>query len=284
LAREQQRIDLQITETLELIEVRKNGVVELRRLRGELESKRSALAKDLDFMVKSFVSENAEAIATTAAERATTRERIHRYEDYIELFNRFDRLARDTEQLEEQKREIESALAAAESAISGAEEKIAFLEQSISDILGRFRVSQFGDEISVRIDRETLLPVINGRTFDSLISQGLNVLVNIAHALAYHRTALKFGLRLPGFLIIDGPSNNIGHEGLDLERVQAIYDYLVHVSEQAGERLQIIVADNDVPENVRKFVRLRLTDDERLIPVPALAGEPEPEDVGQPEA
>src|SRR5207248_384339 len=110
-----------------------------------------------------------------------------------------------------------------------------------------------------------------GRTFDSISSHGIHVLVNIAHAVAHQRAALKFNLALPNILFIDGLSGNIGHEGLDRERVEAVYEYLRSVSDRAADLLQVIVVDNDVPESVRSFVRLQLSDDDRLIPVPPVA-------------
>jgi hypothetical protein len=114
------------------------------------------------------------------------------------------------------------------------------------------------------------MPMVGGRSFDNLSSQGLKVLVNVAHALAHHETAIELGLKLPGILIIDGPTGNIGRDGDDLERVESIYSYLIEVSRKFGDQLQIIVADNDIPGAAEGFVRLRLTDDDRLVPTSLL--------------
>lgn len=117
------------------------------------------------------------------------------------------------------------------------------------------------------IDLRTYLPVLYGRRFDELSSQGLKVLVNVAHALAHQRTAAEQNIPLPNILFIDGLTSNIGHEDLDQERVEAIYRYLISLSREPGERLQVIVADNDVPSFAREFITLRLSEDDRLVPL-----------------
>lgn len=273
LINEQQRIDLQISETADLIGVRQDAAGAIEQALARVRAQRDRVASELDYYTGTFVSQRTELIARIAADRAESRERVKRFRDYIELYERFDALTRDIARLEDERDEVRVALGAAESAMTGADEKIGFLEKSMSEILHAFKVVQFGDHPQVRIDRDTLLPVVNGRTFDSISSHGLNVLVNIAHAVAHQRAALKFDLALPNILFIDGLSGNIGHEGLDLERIEAVYEYLRGVSDRAGERLQIIVIDNEVPEAVSSFVRLTLRDDDRLIPVAPVSAE-----------
>jgi predicted ABC-type transport system involved in lysophospholipase L1 biosynthesis ATPase subunit len=73
------------------------------------------------------------------------------------------------------------------------------------------------------------------------------------------------GLGLPQILFIDGLTSNLGHEGEDLERVNAVYDYLIELSEELGDQLQLVVADNDVPLRAHRHIRLRLEENDRLI-------------------
>ena len=147
-----------------------------------------------------------------------------------------------------------------------AEERIVVLEARFGELLARLNVPRFGANPTARIDRRTLLPVVDGRRFSELNPQGLQVLVNIAHALAHHLTAIDLGIPLPGLLVIDGPTSNIGHEGSDLALIHSIYQQLVEVSAEYGDRLQLIVADNDVPEMARPYVRQELSPTNRLIP------------------
>jgi hypothetical protein len=140
-------------------------------------------------------------------------------------------------------------------------------QELIGELLARLNVPRFGANPTARIDRRTLLPVVDGRRFSELNPQGLQVLVNIAHALAHHLTAIDLGISLPGLLVIDGPTSNIGHEGSDLALIHSIHRLLVEVSTEYGDRLQLVVADNDVPETARSYVRQELSPSNRLIPV-----------------
>lgn len=114
----------------------------------------------------------------------------------------------------------------------------------------------------------TYMPVVSDRPFETLSSQGLMVLVNVAHALAHHTVAIDRDLPLPGMLIIDGASSNVGKEGYDAERLDDMYDLLADVSESYGEQLQIIIVDNQIPPRGHDWVRLTLSVDDRLIRVP----------------
>lgn len=211
LIKEQQRIDIQISETAELMENHRTATEEILKRLAQAEEARRGTATELDYVTSSFVSSRTEEVARLAADRSESRERVRRYRDYLDLYTRLDALTRDIATLEDEQAEVEVALAAAQSAVTGAEERIQFLEESMGIILREFKVVQFGPTPRVVIDRETYLPIVNGRSFDSISSHGINVLVNIAHALAHQRTALKFDLPLPNLLFIDGLSGNIGH-------------------------------------------------------------------------
>jgi hypothetical protein len=101
-----------------------------------------------------------------------------------------------------------------------------------------------------------------------LSSQGLQVLVNVAYAVAHQKTAIELGLPLPNILLIDGLTTNVGHEGFDVERVHNAYLSLIALAEELGDTLQIIVADGNVPPEADPYVRLRLSEEDRLIPMP----------------
>jgi hypothetical protein len=72
-------------------------------------------------------------------------------------------------------------------------------------------------------------------------------------------------LKLPNILLIDGLSGKIGYEGLDRECIEAIYAYIIRISQEHRNRLQIIMSDNTVPESVRAYVFAEFDDDRKLI-------------------
>ena len=170
--------------------------------------------------------------------------------------------------LEAQKERLEAQLDDASSKKQLAENNIKKLESNFQRILQRVSLPQFLNPKNAFIDRTTYLPVVDGRKFENLSSPGLEIFVNFAHALAHHETALELGLNLPGILFMDGLTSNIGKEGFDLQRVNNAYDYLIEVSDKYSSRLQIILADGFIPSQADSFVRLRLSEVDRLVPIP----------------
>jgi hypothetical protein len=265
LIREQDRIGAQIEETRELLQNHESAGEHLDRELRRLEQQREAMGRELDLQVRTFVSDSAAEIQSRAKERADLQAAIRRLQDYLRLYEKLDAVVGQAATLEEQRRELEEALQRSTYARSDAENRMRALERKFEEVLAAFRVPRFGDVRKVSIDRRTFLPVVDGRPFDELSSQGLQVLVNVAHAVAHQETALEFGIPLPNILIIDGLTKNVGHEGFDLERVNDVYGYLMRLSEREADRLQLIVADNDVPSQAEPHVRVRLSENDRLV-------------------
>ncbi|MFC1969573.1 hypothetical protein ACFLVF_03700, partial [Chloroflexota bacterium] len=65
----------------------------------------------------------------------------------------------------------------------------------------------------------------------------------------------------------DGLSEHLGKERFDPQRQEAVYQYLIQMSEELGDIIQMIIVDNKVPSIARKFIRLELSESDRLIPV-----------------
>ncbi|MBI4190781.1 MAG: hypothetical protein HY525_09610 [Betaproteobacteria bacterium] len=266
LVQEQERIGAQIIETRELIAAREKGLHKLELQIGDVERRRREVGRELDVQLRSYVSDSATEIARRAGERSDVQSTIRRLEDYLTLYAKMDRAMRDIESLDRRRRELEGEFEAAGARRGDAESRILRLEEKFEEILDAFGVPRFGKIRKAAIDRSTYLPVLDGRRFDELSSQGLQVLVNVAHALAHHEVAIELSIPLPGILMIDGVTKNVGHEGFDLERVEAVYSYLNDVSARLGDALQILIADNDVPEGYHHLVKVRLSEAERLVP------------------
>lgn len=265
LIAEQDRVGSQLQETRELIRAREVAAEEIERDVSKLDIERARISRELDYLSQSFISDRASDIANIAAERANAKVRVEQLEDYLKLLSSLDRALGDLAALGERRQEVEAKLEAASARTETAEQRIEHLESEFATLVERFRLPRLEGPDEVRIDRRTYLPILYGRRFSELSSQGLQVLVNVAHALAHHRTSIALNLGLPQILFIDGLTSNLGHEGEDLERVNAVYNYLIELSEELGNRFQIIVADNDVPPQAERFVRLRIDEDERLI-------------------
>jgi hypothetical protein len=268
LINEQERIMAQLEETTELIRTREATLIRIREEIAQQQSRRKKLGEDLDFLSSSFISDKASGIAELSARRAALRSDIDRYRDYLRLFSRMESLSTAKAKLEGERERLEAQLDDASSKKQSAENNIKKLEANFQRILQRVSLPQFLNPKNAFIDRTTYMPVVDGRKFENLSSPGLEIFVNFAHALAHHETALELGLNLPGLLFIDGLTSNIGKEGFDQQRVDNAYDYLIEVSDKYSSQLQIILADGHVPPQANPFVRLRLSEDDRLVPIP----------------
>ena len=264
LIEEQGAVEQQLTEAQDLFREREARTAalesQLEKARGELERRRL----ELDFQTKSYVSEQASRIAATAARRARLSARSEQLGEYLKILAKIDDAQQLAARLTVQKDALEQDLAAATVESRDSHRKVGHLKHRFNEMLERLRPPKFGEQELSDINPNTYLPVYHGRPFAQVSSPGLATLINVSHALAHHLTSVDLGLKLPQILVIDGLSEHLGQEGLDPQRLEAIYDLLIETS-NAHRELQVIVVDNEVPEKARPFVRLELSEEDRLI-------------------
>lgn len=269
LIREQDRVTSQVAETEQLIGERQTA---LDALRADERVQTAVLAEAsarLDSLTSEFVSARAAQLQAVASETATIEANAAWTRRYLEFVGRQSEQAGRLAALQTRKAEIEEEIESNRTSVTDADANIAALEQRMLDYLTRLHVPQLGDLLTVKINPNTYLPEVSTRTFDELSSQGLKTLVNVAHALAHHTVAIDRGLRMPGLLVLDGVSANSGKEGFEGDRIVDMYELFREVSEQYGERLQLIVVDNDLPaelgDELVSHIVLTLSQESRLI-------------------
>ena len=264
LIAEQGAVEQQLREAQDLLserEVRLTGLqARLAEARRELATKRM----ELDFQTKSYISEQATRIASTAARRARLAARSEQLGEYLNVLSKIDDAQKVAARLTTEKEALEQELAAATAESTDSQRKVRHLRDRFNEMLEQLRPPRFGEQELSDINPTTYLPVYYGRTFGEVSSPGLATLINLSHALAHHLTAVELGLKLPQILIVDGLSEHLGQEGLDPDRLTAAYDLLIDTSDKRPE-LQVILVDNEVPEKARPFVRLELSEEDRLI-------------------
>ncbi|MEG4203453.1 hypothetical protein QUA20_05935 [Microcoleus sp. Pol7_A1] len=267
LIKEQDRLEQQISETFELVDAHRTAIVGIEQAITQKNLQRQTLSSEINHRARRYVSEQAEQIAQAEHHRTQLQEKKQRLEEYLGLYNRQDQAISAIEHLKSHLGELDIAIDIANSRVSKFGEYMNFLDKTYQTILREIRVPSFSDPGPSIIDRKTYLPRFEGRRFDELESQGLKVMVNTAHALAHQLTCIHFDLQLPNILLIDGLSGNIGYEGLDRERIEAIYRYIIRVSQAHQNRLQIIVSDNTVPERASEYIFANFNDENKLIPL-----------------
>lgn len=269
LLREQDRVSFQINETQQLLQDREASSRVLQEMRHALGNQLDQLSMQLDAATAEFVSTQASVLKSVAAKSAEVDANVRWIQRALTLFEHEEtREARLTE-LRAQLDRLEVEIAEHRTGISAAEENIVALERRMLNYLERLHVPTISDLLTVRINRTTYLPEVSARTFDELSSQGLKTLVNVAHALAHHTVAIDRRLNMPGLLVLDGVSANSGKEGLDGNRILDMYRLFAEVSEEYRDRLQLIVVDNEMPQEIvlehGDRIALTLSQSDRLI-------------------
>jgi hypothetical protein len=269
LMAEQNRLASQILETDEVIESSQHRLAQVEQVLEEIEVSLAGMSAELDARTASFVSARTSIISQQAEQAAALRADIDRLSEYLQLIDRHEAQATERAELAIQADELRASIEARTLAASDAEDHVAALEDRLLEYLEQLHVPQLGELLTVKIARPTWLPEISGRSFDELSSQGLKTLVNAAHALAHHTVAIDRGLPMPGLLVLDGLSANAGREGLDGDRIEALYRLLQTAATDYEGLLQIIAVDNEIPSGIAAeltgHVVLTLSQDDRLI-------------------
>lgn len=265
LAGELDRVNAQILETDELVSAHEERSRLLDEELVALRSHRMEVGAQLDRHLETFISDRVDALEQEAAALAEAEANVARYEDYSSLLSRLESSESRLAELERRRREIDLELAAAERVDAATAARIDRLDAWFKTFVDTFDVPRFGEGIRATVNQSNFLPIVNSRNFDEL-SAGVRVLVNIAYALAHHRTALEVDVPLPHLLMIDGIHKNIGTAEYDAARTENVWRQLLMLDEEFGDQLQVIVAANDVPEYLNGHIRLALSDDDRLIP------------------
>ncbi|MFJ9968886.1 hypothetical protein [Streptomyces avermitilis] len=275
LAAEQDRIIEQVTETEELIARSTQRLAQLRSAQAAQTNKRADLGAQLDRATATYITDQADRIRGIAARQARLEEHLARLDDGLALHDRLAGQAERVAELEREQEDLNSKIDATRHSNQTVSERLRKLDNAFEAALRSFDAPRFDDQPGSYINKKTYLPVVDGRPFADLQSQGVEVLVNVAHVLAHQDVALKdHDIPLPNLLIIDGISSNVGHEGVDLERLRKMYASLLRAATEHVDRLQIIVTDNDSPPIEGIHRALELSDTDRLVPMPPV----EPDD------
>ena len=263
LAEEQERVASQIVETDELVAVRTAEVEVLRAEVAQIAANQSAHTVALDQATLEFVSAN-DALTTLAAERARLEAETESLQEYRELFVRFSDLEGTSTRLEEERADLADALGREGLRTDRSIALLDHARRTVSEYVQRLNISLTELPVTARINRTNYLPEVDGRPFDELSSQGLSVLVNVAHTLAHHTVSLDHDLPLPTLLVLDGLSNNVGHEGFKtLDRRDDTYRLLIDEVQRYAGRLQVVPIRQRCPHVFARQRRLSRSSNRR---------------------
>ncbi|MFI9650075.1 hypothetical protein ACIHAA_27795 [Streptomyces sp. NPDC052040] len=267
LAAEQDRVIEQVAETERLIERSEERLKQLGQARIHQAEIRRKAGEQLDQAASSFLTDYADTIRSQAANEARLEEHLAGIEDALKLHLRLADQTERVARLERQRDQVTSEIEKTRHSDPAVAARLVRLDEAFEAVLREFDVPRFDNSAASYIDRKTYLPVVDGRPFNKLQSQGVSVLVNVAHVLAHQMVSLEDSdSLLPNILIIDGVGSNVGHEGVDLERLRNVYRTLYQATLDHPDELQIIVTDNDPPPIDGVHIALQLSDTERFVP------------------
>jgi hypothetical protein len=178
-------------------------------------------------------------------------------------WERLGSLEEDIAATESEEQSLNERIAAAQQEMAVARAHIQVVSELFDGICRDIRVPWYEGG---RIDTDDYLPVLVGETSFERLSAGVKTLVNVA----YHLAALVFTLtsptaKLPTLLMIDAPRKNLGADDDDQSIGVHLYERLAALHREHGEECQLLLADNDVPDVARSFVRYQLSYVEPLI-------------------
>jgi DNA repair exonuclease SbcCD ATPase subunit len=261
---ERDRLERQVLETDELMD---QAVIEseaIDRLVGDLELEAAAIRERINQEASVSVTPFVENIASHTAEAARLEERQLALEIRIGQYQQLQALRDEATTLANELDEKEQRLAAAQGLRDQARDRVDDFSNNFTQTLKRFEPPWYQ---SSRIDLKTYLPVVDGQGLENN-SAGVKTMINDAYYLANIMTALQQPnvIHLPGLLIIDSPRKNFGSGQSDRATGQRIYSIIDALQAANHGRLQMLIADNDLPAKFNKnFKVVRLSYDNPLL-------------------
>lgn len=250
---ELRHLEAQLEETRQLLESDREHCRSLEARARGLEVIVARLRADLDARTRDFVTPRFEAIADTAASAASSEAGLEAVNRIRAYWSQYRELESEISNLTEHARQLDHAIESGKARLSGHRQRLDELSSIFDEIVRFLEVPWYQ---SARIDTNTYLPIVNGRPFQTLaVAGGMKTLVNVA----YHLALLTFALSqpdtsMPDLLIIDSPRKNLGQSSEDSALTDRIYRRFRMLADAYGNRVQMIIADNDLPPLAREFV------------------------------
>ncbi|GGT22213.1 AAA family ATPase [Streptomyces antibioticus] len=205
----------------------------------------TTLRRELDAQTRDVVAPRFDAIAGSSARVAALGASIDAVTQLRDAWARARSIAQEVKDLRATRTRVQADVKTRSLALAARGQLVDDLSQEFFTLLAELHLPWVQTAI---IDPKTYLPVIDGSPFESLQASGggITTCVSIAYSLAL----LEFGLThpdvlVPSLLIIDSPRKALGNNPDDQERGNRIYGRFKALADAYGDRVQLIIADND---------------------------------------
>lgn len=207
------------------------------------------LERALDERTNYFVAPRLEQFMDSASELARSEAILNAMEDVLRQWDRAQDLQLARASAERKVASISEKLLVAERALEETRnDLLTALSTDYQEMVNRLGVPTV---TSAYVDSRNYLPFANTDRFDRISTGGITTALVTAYWLTVLATALRERrTRYPTMLIIDTPRKSIGQANAHL--ADELYRQLDILAEANGDRMQVIVADNDIPVDISK--------------------------------
>lgn len=219
----------------------------------EIIESREALIRDLTSQIQERTEERItpqlQAYADATAQKAEALAQQRELEKTLIQWDRADDLEQHASGLNKSITSLKGNLNVAESVLkSRRDEVFDEIDDELMSIVADVHIPGVS---SARLDRASFLPLLNGRKFhDFAPPGGVRTATQVAYWVALMNVALRRrDTHFPGFLLMDSPRTSLND---DDELSAALYRRLVTMADAAEGRVQVIIADNELPAVYRR--------------------------------
>lgn len=245
---EQTQLAEQLEEMESQLALGEQQLVETRQTIVDRQSLIAGLSAQIDERTAGRVSPRLQAFIDATGRLVESRSRQRELEAVLRQWDAADDLEARAEIIREEIERVSSELERSEADSASRRAEI------FDELNGEFADTVAGIGIpgveTATIDSVSYLPVLNGKIFYKFSPAGG---IRTATQVAYWATLLTVAMRrrdtnYPAFLLIDSPRTSLN----DSDRLAgALYRRLVKQADVDGERLQIIIGDNELPAEYR---------------------------------
>ncbi|WP_432850816.1 AAA family ATPase [Amycolatopsis sp. CA-161197] len=201
------------------------------------------LANLVDARTADLVSPRLQEAIDLSASLARAQAEIKSLDDTLRLWDRAGDLERNVKSVTDQRDALKARIAEIQKQVKEKFEIVDSMAEDYNDTLQRLGVPSV---TAGTIDKKNYLPMADGMRFDQISTGGIRTALIVAYWVTLISTALREPeTGYPGLLILDTPRKSIGHG----ENLAAnLYRLLDTLAEVYGDRVQLIIADNDLPD------------------------------------
>jgi hypothetical protein len=242
-----QRLQVQIDETRAILSADQTAADRAADLARTARLHLTAVRQRLDAITRNRAAPLVTQTAALSAQHATMLARLARLDEMSNAWERFKDLETRLQNDRDEQKRVRSDIKQRKAAMTRARDRVAKFNAAFQEQIRLIRVPGVQE---AHIDPDDYLPRIDGSPFEEVQASGGGVAtsVHVAYSLALIIAALADNeINVPSFLIIDSPQNAIGQDPSDTQLSRRIYERVVNVTEVAQNRIQLILADNNLP-------------------------------------